>query len=433
MIKVISAPEGLLPDQFVSGEILFSQYSKPLREGVGWFAKELPREIRAKGISVDQVTWDFLTIALSASAADRAICRAGNPDGWTREISLTVHLGEPLVWLGVKSELERMLRFLTGDFWHIEILSGGSKPPSRLNNKRTAVFKDKYQRGDCIALLSGGMDSLIGCIDLVANEQHPVFVSQIVPSNAEFQRQFAKAISDDSVMLQWNHTIKPPKGESETSTRGRSIVFFAFAAVAACALRRDLDKNIPIYVAENGFISLNIALNPGRIGSFSTKTTHPIYMKMLGDIWNAVGIKCRLILPYKFKTKGEMIAECKNRPLLDTLLPSSTSCSRFGTHGRRHCGRCVPCAVRAAAFLKAGIEDETDYKFIDSDYRRKDAADDIGAMAGACLRLSEPDFESTVSGDFLFASPEERSRYKDVFRRGLSEIATYLKKRGVLG
>ena len=432
MITVVSAPESLLPREKSNGMKLFSQYARPAKDGIGWFARELPSKIRAKGFSVDQVAWDFLTIALSAFAADRSVLRKTSPDGWTREIKLVVHVCEPLVWRGVVNKVEQMLRFLTGDFWHLDIQAGGTKPPMRPRPSKKKEYAKKYDETDCVALLSGGMDSLIGCIDLVEDGRRPIFVSQVVPSNAEYQRTFADSIRDDSVMLQFNHSIKVPDKESETSTRGRSIVFFAFAAIAACAIRQDGVDIVPIYVSENGFISLNVALNSGRVGSLSTKTTHPSYMKMLSEIWDAVGIKCKLILPYRFKTKGEMVKGCKNRNRLVSLMQYSTSCSRFATHERRHCGRCVPCLVRAAAFQMAGIVDHTDYKFLTDDYRRKNAADDVGAMAGACLRMHELDFESTIAGDFLFAPKDERVRYKGVYRRGLAEVEEYLKRRGVL-
>jgi len=202
--------------------------------------------------------------------------------------------------------------------------------------------------------------------------------------------------------------------------------------LAACAIRKRGLEKVPIYVSENGFISLNIGLNPGRIGSLSTKTTHPVYMQQLQEIWDAVGIRCSLILPYKFKTKGEMVAGCKNQEILKTLIDSSTSCSRFGTHGRRHCGRCVPCIVRAAAYLKAGFADNTDYKFLTEGFRRKCGADDIGALSGACKRMDCPDFESSIAGDFLFASADEAPKFNDVYKRGLMEIGAYLRKREIL-
>ena len=433
MTRVISAPSSLLPKSVADDTLCFSQYSKPVNDGFGMFAQTLPTRIRRKGFIPDLVTWDFTTIALSVAAADNSIRRENNPDGWTREIALDIHVCEPLLWNGVAGKIERMLRFLTGDVWHLTFYGNGYSPDRKPLERTVHKYAEKYSRADCVALLSGGMDSLIGCIDIVHGDGlNPIFVSHTVNSNSEQQRIFANTIKKDAPSVQLNQDIHHPFGESETTTRGRSIVFFAFAALAACAIRRNGIEDVPVYVSENGFISLNVGLNPGRISSFSTKTTHPIYMRLLSEIWAEVGIRCKLILPDRFKTKGEMIVECKNLSLLKTLIGMSTSCSRYGRHGRTHCGRCVPCLVRAAAFRRAGMSDRTVYKFQNASVRRSDDADDVGAMAGACLRSHEPYFDSTIAGNFVFATPAERTGYMEVFKRGLREVEQYLHARSIL-
>ena len=433
MTRVISAPSSLLPKGVADDTLCFSQYSKPANDGFGVFAQSLPTRIRRKGFIPDSATWDFTTIALSVAAADNSIRRETTPDGWTREIALDIHVCQSLLWNGVAGKIERMLRFLTGDVWHLTFYGNGYSPDRKPLERTVHKYAEKYSRADCVALLSGGMDSLIGCIDIVHGDGlNPIFVSHTVNSNSEQQRIFASTIKMDAPSVQLNQDIHHPFGESETTTRGRSIVFFAFAALAACAIRRNGIEDVPVYVSENGFISLNVGLNPGRISSFSTKTTHPVYMRLLSEIWAEVGIRCKLILPYRFKTKGEMIVECKNLPLLKTLIGMSTSCSRYGRHGRTHCGRCVPCLVRAAAFQRAGMSDKTVYKFQNAAVRRSDDADDVGAMAGACFRSHEPYFDSTIAGNFVFATPAERTGYMEVFKRGLREVEQYLHARSIL-
>ena len=432
MNKVVSAPEILLPQSLGNGVKYFSQYSNPSREGIGWFGKDLPRIVANKGFVADSLTWDFVTIALSVSAADRSISRSKMADGWTREIELVVHVSSPLLWRGVTGKFEQMLRFLTGDIWHVDFQDGWVNPSRRPRRRNIELFLEKYNHSDCIALLSGGVDSLVGCIDLVADGRNPVFISSKVTANCEQQRIFASQISSNAVHLQLGSAIQLCDKESENSTRGRSIVFFAFAALAASAIRHSEDSPVPIFVSENGFISLNIALNPGRMASFSTKTTHPVYMRLLSEIWKEVGINCELILPYKYKTKGEMIAECKNSSLLETLVCESTSCSRFGRYARMHCGRCLPCLVRQAAFAKAGVSDPTIYKFGVGNMRRTQGPDDVGAIAGTCILSHRPDFLSSIMGDFYFASGEEKRSYIDVYRRGLSELESRLRVAAVI-
>ena len=68
---------------------------------------------------------------------------------------------------------------------------------------------------------------------------------------------------------------------------------------------------VELLIPENGFISLNIPLTPLRVGTFSTRTTHPLFISQMQDILDALGINVRLSNPYQFKTKGEMLHECQ--------------------------------------------------------------------------------------------------------------------------
>lgn len=63
---------------------------------------------------------------------------------------------------------------------------------------------------------------------------------------------------------------------AEDTTRSRSLMFFAHAIVLASGIGHHVD----LYVPENGVISLNIPLTVMRLGSLSTRTTHPYFMGM---------------------------------------------------------------------------------------------------------------------------------------------------------
>src|SRR5690606_18570612 len=99
-----------------------------------------------------------------------------------------------------------------------------------------------------------------------------------------------------------------------------------------------------------------------RIGSLSTRTTHPFSLRQLQSIWDAVGLNVRMTNPYQLRTKGEMLLECRQQDLLRSLASRSTSCGRYARHGYKHCGQCVPCLVRRAAFQRWGEADTTAYK-----------------------------------------------------------------------
>lgn len=426
MRKIICSPENLIPQQLEEDTKYFSIYSNPRRENVGYFGSTLIKDVQRAGLRPSEKVWDFNTIALAVAAADNSLTRENSEDGWTRQIDLTVHLCNPSVWESAKQELEKTLRFLTGDFWSLTFKDNGVTPPKA---KRLKQFDC-----DCVSLLSGGVDSLTGAIDLVADNHKPIFISQVVRGDAKTQRDYAKKIRPESAHFQWSHKIHPPQGESEGSTRGRSIIFFAFAALAASAIEAQSGSSADIYVPENGFISLNIPLNSGRMGSFSTKTTHPVYLKGIQNIWNEVEINLNLIMPYQFKTKGEVLAECKNQRLLKELVFQSVSCGKYRVYKMQHCGRCVPCLVRRAAFQHWGEVDQTSGGYYSEQLERINYGnpDDVGAVANACLVAEQSGIQRLVSGYLSFADHQNRSDFEGVFSRGFNEIKQLLQEKGVI-
>jgi len=426
MRKIVCAPGNLIPQQLEEDTKYFSIYSNPRRENVGYFGSTLIKDIKRAGLRPSEKSWDFNTIALAVAAADNSLTRKNSADGWTRQIDLTVHLCNPSAWEPAKQELEKILRFLTGDFWSLTFKDDGVHPPRARRQKQFDC--------DCVSLLSGGVDSLVGAIDLTAQNHKPIFISQVVRGDAKTQRGYAQRIRSESPHFQWSHKIHPPQGESEGSTRGRSIIFFAFAALAASAIEAQPSSPADIYVPENGFISLNVPLNSGRMGSFSTKTTHPVYLKGMQNIWNKVGLNLNLVMPYQFKTKGEVLAECNNQQLLKELVFQSVSCGKYRVYKMQHCGRCVPCLVRRAAFQYWGEIDETAGGYYSEQLERINHGnpDDVGAAANACLVAQHSGIQRLVSGNLFFADHQNRADFEGVFSRGLNEIEQLLRGKGVI-
>src|SRR6202041_1679291 len=96
--------------------------------------------------------------------------------------------------------LQEMLRFLTGDFWHLQFTSGGIPAPATTAPRAYDI--------DCVSLLSGGVDSLIGAIDITQTGHRPLFVSQMAKGNSETQVKFAKSMGAADRHIQWNHNIR---------------------------------------------------------------------------------------------------------------------------------------------------------------------------------------------------------------------------------
>ena len=422
MKKVICCPAERLPKRLDPEALYLSMFSSAGREKIGHVALELPTDIRRDKLAPSVQAWDFATIASAVAATDKAILRSPSADGWTRMTDLTVLLADPAVWNAKRAELESMLRFLTGDFWSLRFRSSGVKPPR--------ATKPQERDADCVCLLSGGIDSLVGAIDLTNDGKKPLFVSQVVRGDRVAQARFAGALGGSKRHCQWGFAVRHP-GASEKSTRARSIVFFAFAALAAAGVPSSKKRPIEIVVPENGFISLNVPLGPERIGSLSTKTTHPLYMNAVQELWDAVGINARLVFPYRDRTKGELLQRCGDRQKLLSLVGDSTSCGKYQRHNLTHCGECLPCLVRRAAFLEAKLRDTTAKGYLRKDLAQSESKD-VAVAAAACLRYQDEGVRLFAGGALSFASHAERARYESVVARGMDEIGKLLSRHGVI-
>lgn len=415
MNKILCSTAERIPQQLQANERVFSYFKGAKRNGVGAIANRWHGTLKRAGFRPSPVVWDFVQFCLAVCSADLASPRKTSADGWTRTIQLTVGLCEPLRWVPLKQHLEEMLKILTGDYWTLVFNDAGAKPPQGDGD---------YLQNDCVSLLSGGLDSLIGGINLVTEEKRPLFVSQLAHKDSERQRRYAKLLAGTGSHYQWSHGISF-KGVRESSTRARSLAFYAFAVLASTKINLSKPQ---IYIPENGFICINPPLVPGRVSSLSTRTTHPLFIGMLQNVLDELGISVELVLPYRLQTKGEMMRGCLDPEKLRELASDSTSCGRFRTYNRQHCGRCVPCLIRRAAFLAWEPEsDTTDYRFpsvVGSD--KSGGPDDPMAVALAVLDAKQRGLDRFLGGTLTFASIEERPGYRRVLKQGLAELEAVL-------
>lgn len=355
-------------------------------------------------------SWDFLSIAIAAFAADRFVMRNVAEDGWTRVIALDVAVSNPAAWTPQLARLQGALRFLTGDIWQLSVRAGGSSPPP---------IADRPSDRDAICLFSGGLDSLLGALRLLAQNRKPFLVSQGSAKEVGPQRELAEAIGlanhrfDGNVNERWRTPY-------EGSTRGRSLIFFAYGAVAASA--HGLNE---VIVPENGLIAINPPFTARRMGSLSTRTTHPFFLSELEEIMAGAGLNVRLTNIFEGQTKGEMMAAC-GHPNIASLAATSYSCGK-GKRINAQCGRCVPCLIRQAAFHGSGIPDGTPYR---ADLRKSAKNDDVMAARIATARARQCTPEqfgrwATKSGP-LPADQVRKAAITGAVTRGLVEMADFL-------
>ncbi len=313
---------------------------------------------------------DLVRIAAAVLAADRSASRSGRLSSWNqRDIALTVDVLAVGPWNSVKDDLERLLGFLTGDNWILSFRREVGSP------EQLATVGIDAQR---VVLLSGGADSgvgaLLSAIELAARGEKHILVSHWSATNlSPIQVRLARDIERLAPGAQAEHLKvhiargrRSPSGARyglENSTRSRSLLFIALGLAVASV------NEIPLWLPENGYASINPPLSRSRRGSLSTKTTHPKFLADLISILDRVEAHADLVNPFANLTKGEMFGQVRTAlgaKGASTFLSQTSSCSHtgarsYGISPTVACGVCFGCILRKASFHAASLTDGTTY------------------------------------------------------------------------
>ncbi len=409
---------------------------KSLGHGIGGALTDLKKI----GVFPSEIGLDLLVLAAHVHAADTRISRAEqSQDSWTREIRLVVPVSDPSRWNATAPTLKKSLDFLTGDRWTIGFRARPTRFATIAQAAPPTLIAPPF---DSVSLFSGGLDSLIGAIDLLEDGATPLLVSHFGEgsiSDAQgklftgLRKQYANSSFERlRVGMTFKKGLVADVG-SEDSTRGRSFLFFALGVFAGSGLGRRFLLRVP----ENGLIALNVPLDPLRLGSNSTRTTHPYYMARWNDLLCELGIDGEIQNPYWDKTKGEMAATCHNHALLKELAPDSLSCSspakaRWLRHSVEHCGYCLPCLIRRAALTAAwGTgNDPTTYTVPDLHAQPLDTRQATGVQVRSFQYAIERLKGNPQLANLLIHKPGSLTdesahldQLADVYRRGLREVA----------
>ncbi len=400
-------PNGVLPIR------LYGMGDKSLQ--IAHIGNMVLDRVRRLGVELNNQVMDFLTIAMAVTAADTFILRKDTANGWCRSFSITLPLCQPDIWQANKVHLEQILHFLSGDIWQFDFQAGGQLPPQPYKLSGRTKLVDLRNK-DCVCLFSGGLDSAIGVVDLLELGHSPVLVSHSYKGDKSRQQAI----------------IQNNGKSTEITMRTRSLNFLAFAIVSAYALQEVAQKKIDILVPENGVISINAPLTVRRVGTLSTRTTHPYFIQEIQKFLTAVNIPFTLRNPYQFKTKGQMISECKNLPLLKQIIPDTVSCSHWKRKNQQ-CGVCFPCLIRRASLHYAGITNDAQYEF--NDIRQilinQDRRDDLFALISAIRQKNHRNINQWVlqSGSL---PTQQLNQFANVFINGLDEVEQLLIENQIL-
>jgi 7-cyano-7-deazaguanine synthase in queuosine biosynthesis len=319
--------------------------------------------------NVPALNVDLARIAVAVYAADRTVPRAVSGADWSqRSIDLDIPVSDPERWQSVERELASVLAFLSGDQWN---LTFNDEPAPR------EAIRLEGDRPERVVLLSGGADSAIGALlsrsQLVADQEHVLLshysATHLAPTQRHIAAELERLLQGPSQRHEVVHLTRLAKRAdgtaypNEFSTRSRSFLFLALGLAVASV------HQVPLWIPENGFASINPPLGPERRGSLSTHTTHLAFLSGLSAVLERIGAHGVIQNPFAHQTKGEMFrwaADLIGDDQASQLLSATYSCSltgqrAFGISPAMSCGVCFGCVLRRASFVASALEDRTQY------------------------------------------------------------------------
>ena len=394
---------------------------------------DLGRGFFGSGSPVPVAVSEFFTLAAATYCLDKVVARERSPDAWTRRFTINFP-GSTRGW--ESPHLQTSFNFLTGDQWSF----------SPRGQSALLVSHHIEPQADVVCLFSGGLDSLVGAIQLLEADHVVRLVAHhdtgIVPGR---QRVLAEALSEhygpDRVALSQMFLRPSPArvgqyaslpSATESSTRSRSLLFIAAGLTVAAAIGPD----VPLVIPENGFIGLNIPLSASRLGSLSTRTTHPYFIAELQAMLKELSIQNPLSNPYRLMTKGEMLEQVQSLEHVRDLVLLSVSCahpeaSRWRKRPLGNCGYCYPCLIRRASMHRIGWDSPLGYAW---DAMSETALLDGNSQSGADLRaLIHSLARGEGSWDHLRSGPvsaEDSAATSEMYLRGRRELRNWVQDVG---
>jgi 7-cyano-7-deazaguanine synthase in queuosine biosynthesis len=303
---------------------------------------------------------DLLEVAAALYVADTSIGR-GQTDVYGRDWQRSIHFILPVrrvrKWRKVASQLSELVTYLSGD---ASITFDFRRHKQNEKGQRYFEFPASargFQGADRIVLFSGGLDSFAGAVSVLSSGKVPLLIShRSSPTRTQLQESLPERLRQKTgkrLPLIYAWITRKGAEAIDNTQRLRSFLYMSLAAIVANELK--IEK---IFYCENGMTTFNLPLSEQRVGSRSTRTTHPRVISLFSSFIEQL-LRTKLVFdnPFLLKTKTEVIARLVELGY-ESLIAQTLSCTRtFAVEKtKRHCGVCIQCLTRRFAVVAADVE-----------------------------------------------------------------------------
>lgn len=308
---------------------------------------------------------DLLRIAAGIYAVDRLSRRRQRDQRrfWSRTLRLSVGVIDPNFWSqgDVLESLTETLEFLSDDTWDLTF-----KKDDKRSRREQQLFMFNESDNNLICLYSGGLDSAAGLANRVAEDPTreilPVTVWHQPIQRKSVRKQFAMLGGRYRVQITplivksaliWTPELKS-RFREEPTQRGRSFLFTAAGAIATAMAG---GSETELY--ESGIGAINLPLMSGMVGSRTTRSAHPEFLRRMSKlVGRVIARPMSFVLPFEQLTKGQVLAQARGAGL-DELVKTTVSCVHYPLRESeaKQCGACPACIFRRQSLTVAGLHE----------------------------------------------------------------------------
>lgn len=391
---------------------------------------------------------DLYLLSLIVFSVDKRVSRSHFPDAWTRKLYVNIPVINIDIWNNVQNDINNMLSYLSGDEWIIEFRESEPDSVYKSPKVRSVARPDFLNNIETVSLFSGGLDSFCGAYKLLSQNKSTLFVGfQEYNKLKGLQQELINTLKNSfqdccCELFSFSAVARAlflPEGvnlKTENTSRSRSFLFLCGALTVAGIIGEDT----PVYIPENGFIGLNLPMTASRLGSCSTRTTHPYFLKMFNSILDKIGVHHKIINPYAFSTKREMINELKDIPSFRQSIHKTISCSH-PCNGRwdrypvpQNCGYCYPCLIRQSSLLDIELPEEeygknifkSEYIKSTSNAKHSDLVDLLTSVVSA-MNSTDEELKRRISATGRLNS-DEIEKFLRLYKSTIKDLKELLSK-----